>query len=62
MTNNYNNLKEAASGYSDDQKPLVAWTTYNAPDQYNNNTASWTVSTAAYKAQLTQDAGTNEKP
>ncbi|CDS08531.1 hypothetical protein LRAMOSA09892 [Lichtheimia ramosa] len=57
ITNNYNSLKEASSHYSDNEKPLVAWTMYDAPSQYNGNKASWNISTAAYKAQLTQDAG-----
>lgn len=57
MTDNYNRLKQAASGYPDNEKPLVAWTLYDAPSQYNGNTASWNISVASYKAQLTQDAG-----
>lgn len=55
MTNNYNRLKEAASHYS--TKPVVAWTTYDAPSQYNNNTASYILSEASYKVGLTNDAG-----
>ena len=57
ITGNYDRLKQAASGYSDDQKPLVAWTMYDAPSQYNQNTASWNVSVADFKIQVTQDAG-----
>lgn len=55
MTNNYNRLKEAAAHY--DIKPVVAWTTYDAPSQYNNNTASYILSEASYKVGLTNDAG-----
>ncbi|KAF7728127.1 hypothetical protein EC973_006642 [Apophysomyces ossiformis] len=55
ITDNYNRLKAAAANYN--PKPLVAWTVYNAPDQYNNYTASWAVSTVSYKAGLTADAG-----
>ncbi|KAG0171299.1 hypothetical protein DFQ28_010792 [Apophysomyces sp. BC1034] len=55
MFDNYNRLKKAAANYN--PKPLVAWTVYNAPDQYNNNTASWGISTVSYKAGLTADAG-----
>ena len=57
ITGNYDRLKQAASGYKDDQKPLVAWTMYDAPSQYNQNTASWNVSVADFKIQVTQDAG-----
>lgn len=55
MTDNYNRLKAATANYN--KKPVVAWTTYNAPSQYNNNTASYLLSNAQYKTQLTQDAG-----
>lgn len=55
MKDNYNRLKEAASGYQ--TKPVVAWTVYNAPSQYNNNTASYVLSNAPYKVGLTYDAG-----
>ncbi|KAG1395465.1 hypothetical protein G6F60_010227 [Rhizopus arrhizus] len=55
MTDNYNRLKAATANYN--KKPVVAWTTYNSPSQYNNNTASYLLSTAQYKTQLTQDAG-----
>ncbi|RCH82054.1 hypothetical protein CU098_007772, partial [Rhizopus stolonifer] len=55
MTDNYNRLKEAAAHY--DTKPVVAWTTYDAPSTYNNNTASYILSSASYKVELTQDAG-----
>ncbi|EFA82889.1 periplasmic binding protein [Heterostelium album PN500] len=37
----------------------VAWTTYNAPSSYNQNTASWSISNAAYKSKLSTDAGAN---
>ncbi|KAG2210186.1 hypothetical protein INT46_009995 [Mucor plumbeus] len=55
MTDNYNRLKEAAAHY--DTKPVVAWTTYDAPSQYNNNTATYILSEASYKVGLTNDAG-----
>jgi hypothetical protein len=55
MKDNYDNLKKAASGY--ESKPVVAWTTYDAPSQYNNNTASYILSSASYKVGLTNDAG-----
>jgi hypothetical protein len=55
INDNYNRLKQAASGYN--PKPVVAWANYQAPSQYNNNTASWGVSNATYKVELTKDAG-----
>ncbi|ORX58066.1 hypothetical protein DM01DRAFT_1318768 [Hesseltinella vesiculosa] len=55
ITTNYNNLVKAASQYA--TKPQVAWTVYNAPDQYNNNTASWMLYGGGYRAKLTTDAG-----
>jgi len=55
--NNYNCLKKDAAAVHLTPVPLVAWASYQAPSSYNNNTPSWTVSVAAYKAQLTADAG-----
>lgn len=55
MVDNYNRLKTAASNYA--KKPVVAWATYDAPSQYNNNTGSYLLSSASYKVGLTQDAG-----
>lgn len=55
MTTNYDNLRKAASGYK--TKPVVAWTIYDAPDQYNGNTATWKIKTGGYREQLTTDAG-----
>lgn len=55
MTDNYNRLKEAAAHY--DTKPIVAWTLYDAPSQYNNNTGTYILSNASYKVGLTKDAG-----
>ncbi|CAO3681340.1 unnamed protein product [Umbelopsis ramanniana] len=55
INDNYNRLKQAASGYN--PKPVVAWANYQAPSQYNNNTASWGISNATYKVELTKDAG-----
>ncbi|KAF9378494.1 hypothetical protein CPB97_009524 [Podila verticillata] len=55
INNNYNCFKSAANAKTN--KPVVAWTSYVAPSQYNNNTASWTFSGAAYKRILTEDAG-----
>ena len=58
MVNNYERLRNAAANYT--TKPVVAWTTYDAPSQYNNNTGSYMLSNASYKVGLTQDAGKNK--
>ncbi|GAA5803887.1 hypothetical protein HPULCUR_009372 [Helicostylum pulchrum] len=55
MIDNYQKLTAAAAGY-DNPKPIVAWTTFDAPSQYNNNTASYILSNASYKVGLTKDA------
>jgi len=60
INNNYNRLKQAASGYN--PKPVVAWANYVAPSQYNYNTASWLISNATYKVQLGTDAGGSVLP
>ncbi|KAF9209307.1 hypothetical protein BGZ49_005189 [Haplosporangium sp. Z 27] len=55
INNNYNCFKKAAAAST--TKPVIAWSTYNAPSSYNNNTASWSLSGAAYKQILSTDAG-----
>ncbi|KAF9157408.1 hypothetical protein DFQ26_008769 [Actinomortierella ambigua] len=55
INNNYNCFKGAATA-AKSPKPVVAWATFNAPSEYNNNTASWSLSNAAYKKALTEDA------
>ncbi|CAO3631912.1 unnamed protein product [Cunninghamella echinulata] len=55
ITNNYNNLKKAASSYS--TKPVVAWALYDAPSQFNKNTGTYQIKTGGYRQQLTEDAG-----
>ncbi|KAF8932351.1 periplasmic binding protein [Dissophora ornata] len=55
INNNYNCFKTAAAAKT--TKPVIAWSTYNAPSSYNNNTASWSLSSAAYKMILSNDAG-----
>ncbi|RUS18076.1 periplasmic binding protein [Endogone sp. FLAS-F59071] len=56
INNNYNCLRRAANNITG-TKPLVAWVSYDAPASYNNNTPSWSISTATYKQQFTTDAG-----
>lgn len=55
INNNYNCFKTAAATVA--TKPVIAWTSYVAPSQYNNNTASWSFSGADYKRILSIDAG-----
>jgi len=55
INNNYNCFKDAANAKT--TKPIVAWPSYVAPSSYNNNTATWTLSSAPYKKILTVDAG-----
>ncbi|KAG0350669.1 hypothetical protein BC939DRAFT_450166 [Gamsiella multidivaricata] len=55
INNNYNCFKKAANAKT--TKPVIAWASYVAPSSYNNNTASWGVSGAAYKKILSEDAG-----
>ncbi|KAF9318397.1 hypothetical protein BG003_011316 [Podila horticola] len=55
INNNYNCFKSAANAKAN--KPVVAWASFTAASQYNNNTASWSFSPADYKRILTEDAG-----
>ncbi|KAG0237805.1 hypothetical protein BGW42_008426 [Actinomortierella wolfii] len=55
INNNYNCFKSLATAKGN--KPVIAWASYDAPSQFNNNTASWVISNAAYKKILTEDAG-----
>ncbi|CAG8578465.1 8636_t:CDS:2 [Paraglomus brasilianum] len=41
----------------DTTKPVLAWVVYDAPSDFNNNTASWSIADAQYKKQLTEAAG-----
>jgi ABC-type Fe3+-hydroxamate transport system substrate-binding protein len=55
INNNYNCYKKAANAKP--TKPIIAWSEYRAPSQFNNNTASWLLSSAPYKRILSIDAG-----
>ncbi|KAG0319297.1 hypothetical protein BGZ99_005193 [Dissophora globulifera] len=55
INNNYNCFKSAANAKA--TKPVIAWASYDAPADYNNNTASWSLSGADYKRILSTDAG-----
>ncbi|KAF9542790.1 hypothetical protein EC957_001688 [Mortierella hygrophila] len=56
INNNYNCYKSAATTKTS-TKPIIAWASYDAPSSYNNNTASWLLSSATYKSILSTDAG-----
>ncbi|CAG8441863.1 11859_t:CDS:2 [Diversispora eburnea] len=57
ISNNYNCLKNLANSNASSIKPIIAWTSYIAPSEYNNNTESWTIADAVYKKIFTEDAG-----
>ncbi|CAG8617941.1 7009_t:CDS:2 [Ambispora leptoticha] len=57
LDNNYSCLKNLATSKASSSQPLIAWAAYEAPSQYNNNTASWAITDGIYKKQLTEDAG-----
>ncbi|CAG8455468.1 2726_t:CDS:2 [Acaulospora morrowiae] len=57
ISDNYNCLKKLATSHAPTTKPLVAWTQYDAPASYNNNTESWMIVDAKYKRMLIEDAG-----
>ncbi|KAJ2823603.1 hypothetical protein IWW50_003706 [Coemansia erecta] len=54
---NYNCFSKKASDEYDDLRPVVAWTSYAAPTEFNNNTAYWQISFADYKYDLVRDSG-----
>ncbi|KAK9695768.1 hypothetical protein K7432_012802 [Basidiobolus ranarum] len=55
--NNYNCIKKQATAKTKDPKPVVAWASYVAPYPGYNSQPYYQISTAIYKANLTQDAG-----
>ncbi|KAF9434392.1 hypothetical protein BGZ76_008091 [Entomortierella beljakovae] len=55
INNNYRCFKTAANAKT--TKPIIAWASYVAPAEWNNNTASWSLSGAEYKKILSTDAG-----
>nr|CAG8483654.1 5466_t:CDS:2 [Entrophospora candida] len=57
ISDNYNCYKKMAVDHPLKEKPLVAWISYVAPDEFNNNTATWNIADAIYKKQFTEDAG-----
>ncbi|GBC04453.1 hypothetical protein RclHR1_00570009 [Rhizophagus clarus] len=54
---NYECYKNLANKNAPSAKPIVAWVNYDAPSEFNQNTPSWQIADAAFKKQLTEDAG-----
>ncbi|KAJ2558065.1 hypothetical protein EV175_000976 [Coemansia sp. RSA 1933] len=57
IESNYECLASKAAADYNDIRPVVAWTSYAAPTEYNNNTAYWQISYADYKYEIVRDAG-----
>ncbi|KAJ1647301.1 hypothetical protein LPJ64_001282 [Coemansia asiatica] len=57
IDSNYQCFLNKADKEYNDIRPVVAWTSYAAPTEYNNNTAYWQISFADYKYDLVRDAG-----
>ncbi|KAJ3219460.1 hypothetical protein HK099_004679 [Clydaea vesicula] len=52
-------LSGAKDAGTKEGKPVIAWTNYEAPSDFNQNKAAWVVSAAPYKLDYSQDAGGN---
>ncbi|KAJ1997032.1 hypothetical protein H4R26_005978, partial [Coemansia thaxteri] len=57
VDSNYQCFAAKAEKEYNEIRPVVAWTSYAAPTQYNNNTAYWQISFADYKYDIVRDAG-----
>ncbi|KAJ2845295.1 hypothetical protein IWW36_004839, partial [Coemansia brasiliensis] len=57
IDSNYECFTKKADEEYNDLRPVVAWTSYAPPSEYNNNTAYWQISFADYKYDLVRDAG-----
>ncbi|KAJ1742420.1 hypothetical protein LPJ78_002385 [Coemansia sp. RSA 989] len=57
IDSNYECFTKKANEEYNDLRPVVAWTSYAPPSEYNNNTAYWQISFADYKYDLVRDAG-----
>ncbi|KAJ1667401.1 hypothetical protein IW140_000886 [Coemansia sp. RSA 1813] len=57
IESNYECLTTKATTEYNDIRPVVAWTSYAAPTEFNNNTAYWQISFADYKYDIVRDAG-----
>ncbi|KAJ1566107.1 hypothetical protein HK405_010945 [Cladochytrium tenue] len=56
LLTNYQCLNSSARSLNT-ASPKVAFVAYSAPSQYNNNTASWSISASQYKKDYVSDAG-----
>lgn len=54
---NYQCFEGKAQKQYNDIRPVVAWTTYAPPTQFNGNKEYWKISFADYKYDLVRDAG-----
>ncbi|KAJ1899454.1 hypothetical protein LPJ66_002094 [Kickxella alabastrina] len=54
---NYDCFSTKANKEYNDIRPVIAWTNYAAPSEYNDNKAYWQVSFADYKYDIVRDAG-----
>ncbi|KAJ2637544.1 hypothetical protein GGF44_002934 [Coemansia sp. RSA 1694] len=57
VDSNYQCFATKAEKEYNDIRPVIAWTSYAGPTQYNNNTAYWQISFANYKYDIVRDAG-----
>ncbi|KAL7746218.1 hypothetical protein RI367_008423 [Sorochytrium milnesiophthora] len=56
LTNRYNAGKAAAKRAAPATPLSVAWVSYSSPASWNNNTATWSISSAPYKKAFVEDA------
>ncbi|KAJ2827178.1 hypothetical protein FBU31_003240 [Coemansia sp. 'formosensis'] len=57
VDSNYQCFSAKANKEYNDIRPVIAWTSYAGPTQYNNNTAYWQISFASHKYDIVRDAG-----
>ncbi|CAI2173141.1 10498_t:CDS:2 [Funneliformis geosporum] len=57
IKSNYECFKNLVGKNTLSNKPVVAWVAYEAPSEFNQNTAAYKIADAMYKMQLTEDAG-----
>jgi len=55
IVDNYECISKAAAPLA--TKPIVAWTDYAPPADFNGNQATWSVVSPAYKSAYTKDSG-----
>ncbi|KAI9034117.1 hypothetical protein DFJ74DRAFT_600737 [Hyaloraphidium curvatum] len=57
MAKNYDCIAMASRRAGADRRQTLAFTQYNAPSDFNNQTVSWTINLPTFKRQFTTDAG-----